>query len=184
MSPRRRIAAFPSALVAAAFLVAVGSPAPLRGASRPTDWRKPLTPYESAAAERAKAGAAQRLESPECQKLLTDFRDRQGAPLADRLTAWQMTASDYVRQLPFLDGASVPLCAKEMVRLVTVAGALQVYVCPGGPGRLNSHFSSVQAETPARAEAMVIHVMLHTLGLGENPPSTFEITERVRRRCR
>jgi hypothetical protein len=31
---------------------------------------------------------------------------------------------------------------------------------------------------------MVIHEMLHTLGLGEDPPSSFEITERVRRRCR
>jgi hypothetical protein len=31
---------------------------------------------------------------------------------------------------------------------------------------------------------MVIHEMLHTLGLGENPPSTFEITARVRDRCR
>jgi hypothetical protein len=30
---------------------------------------------------------------------------------------------------------------------------------------------------------MVIHEMLHTLGLGENPPSTFEITERVKQRC-
>jgi hypothetical protein len=26
--------------------------------------------------------------------------------------------------------------------------------------------------------------MLHTLGLGENPPSSFEITQRVRDRCR
>jgi hypothetical protein len=31
---------------------------------------------------------------------------------------------------------------------------------------------------------MVIHEMLHTLGLGENPPTTLEITERVRARCR
>jgi hypothetical protein len=30
---------------------------------------------------------------------------------------------------------------------------------------------------------MIIHEMMHTLGLGENPPTTFEITERVMARC-
>jgi hypothetical protein len=39
-------------------------------------------------------------------------------------------------------------------------------------------------ENPTLAEAMVIHEMLHTLGLGENPPTTFEITDRVMARCR
>jgi hypothetical protein len=184
MSPRSRITQVPSALTTALLVATFGAPGPVRAASKSTDWRKPLSAYESAAAERAKAGAAQRLESLACQKLLADFRDRDGVPLAEKLAAWQMSAADYVRQLPFFDGASVPLCGKERVRLVAVPGAHQVYVCPGGPGRLNSHFSAVQAETPALADAMVIHEMLHTLGLGENPPSTFEITERVRQRCR
>ena len=39
-------------------------------------------------------------------------------------------------------------------------------------------------KNPTLAEAMVIHEMLHTLGLGENPPTTFEITDRVLSRCR
>ena len=30
---------------------------------------------------------------------------------------------------------------------------------------------------------MVIHEMLHTLGLGENPPAPSEITRRVNDRC-
>jgi len=29
----------------------------------------------------------------------------------------------------------------------------------------------------------IIHEMLHTLGLGENPPSSREITQRVNERC-
>jgi hypothetical protein len=33
------------------------------------------------------------------------------------------------------------------------------------------------------AEAVIIHEMLHTLGLGENPPSSTEITFRVLNRC-
>jgi len=32
--------------------------------------------------------------------------------------------------------------------------------------------------------AVFIHEMLHTLGLGENPPSTQEITGRVLLQCR
>jgi hypothetical protein len=95
-----------------------------------------------------------------------------------------MNAAEYARQLPFLDGGSVPLCGRKSVRLVTIPGALQVFVCPGGTGQLNSHFALVEAQSPSLAESMVIHEVLHTLGLGENPPSTFEITERVRDRCR
>jgi hypothetical protein len=33
------------------------------------------------------------------------------------------------------------------------------------------------------AEVYVIHEMLHTLGLGENPPSSQEITQAVVKRC-
>jgi len=33
------------------------------------------------------------------------------------------------------------------------------------------------------ARAVVIHEALHSLGLGENPPSSLEITARVRARC-
>jgi hypothetical protein len=32
-------------------------------------------------------------------------------------------------------------------------------------------------------ENALIHEMLHTLGLGENPPSSPEITKRVNERC-
>jgi hypothetical protein len=35
-----------------------------------------------------------------------------------------------------------------------------------------------------KAQAIVIHEALHTLGLGENPPSSAEITARVLASCR
>jgi hypothetical protein len=60
----------------------------------------------------------------------------------------------------------------------------RVFACPASVGRLNIRLSRNEFESGFLAEAMVIHEMLHTLGLGENPPSTFEITERVRQRCR
>ena len=68
--------------------------------------------------------------------------------------------------------------------MATTPGLPSVFVCPAGPGRLNSRLSRIELESGSRAEAMVIHEMLHTLGLGENPPTTFEITDRVRERCR
>jgi len=42
----------------------------------------------------------------------------------------------------------------------------------------------VQRSEPGVAESLVIHEVLHTLGLGENPPASVEITRRVEARCR
>jgi hypothetical protein len=67
--------------------------------------------------------------------------------------------------------------------MATIPGAPRVFVCPAG-GKVTSRLSRMEFESGSLAEAMVIHEMLHTLGLGENPPSTFEITDRVRARCR
>jgi hypothetical protein len=41
----------------------------------------------------------------------------------------------------------------------------------------------LQRSQPAAAANRAIHEMLHTLGLGENPPTTSEITRRVEMRC-
>ena len=184
MSPRSRKAQGPSVLAAALLVTSVATPAALHASPRRFEAPKPLRSYEAAAVERSLEGAALRLESPKCQKLLTDFADAKGRPLTEKLGNRGMSAAEYIRQLPFQDGSTVPLCGKKSVRLAGVQGTLPVFVCPGGPGQLNSAFSQVQAENPSFAEAMVIHEMLHTLGLGENPPSTFEITEKVRERCR
>ena len=68
--------------------------------------------------------------------------------------------------------------------MAVTPGVPRVFVCPDGAGRINSRLSRVEFQSGSLAEAMVIHEMLHTLGLGENPPTTFEITERIRERCR
>ena len=144
---------------------------------------RPLSSFDAAAVERAKSGAAQRLRGPECVKLLTDFRDSEGRTLDRRLETWVMSAADYVHMIPFVDGFARPICQQSSVALVTTAGRALVCVCPAGAGALNSRFAKLQLENPALAEIMIIHEMLHTLGLGENPPSSFEITEQVMRRC-
>jgi hypothetical protein len=116
-------------------------------------------------------------------QLLADFQDRAGRTLAQNLEAWGVAAAEYVRMIPFLDGSANPGCQRREVDLQTTPGLPPVFVCPAGVATPNSRFAAVQARTPALAEAMVIHEMLHTLGLGENPPSSLEITERVRARC-
>jgi hypothetical protein len=51
-----------------------------------------------------------------------------------------------------------------------------VYVCSGV-------FRGQLQHRPADAEAVLIHEALHTLGLGENPPTPRAIQDRVRARC-
>jgi hypothetical protein len=145
----------------------------------------PLSSWDIAALERARAGAIRRLRVPECQKVLSDFTDPQGRTLLANLEPWQRTPSEYLQSaITFLDGSRLENCRKGTVMLVTSRGQLPIFVCPAGGSTLGSRFARVQIETPALAEVMVIHEMLHTLGLGENPPTTFEITDRVMARCR
>jgi hypothetical protein len=144
----------------------------------------PINAHDVAVVERVRAGAAARLGQAECRKVLGDFQDRSGRTLEQNLQPFGMSPSEYLSRLSFVDGSRLPACQVPSVTMATMAGVLQVFVCPAGRGRLNSRLARVEADSRSLAEAMVIHEMLHTLGLGENPPSTFEITNRVRERCR
>ncbi len=143
----------------------------------------PLNAFDQGVIERLRARAAARLEEPECGRLLTDFKDRRGRTLRENLEPLGLSASEYLRRIAFLDGTALPRCRRLDVVMTTAPGLPRVFVCPAD-GQLNSRLSRIEFRSGSLAEAMVIHEMLHTLGLGENPPSTFEITERVRDRCR
>ena len=164
-------------LTTGALLSAAGSAqaesAPMR--PRRTALNRPLNGFDAATVERAKAGAARKLRDPECMKLLTDFHDGQGRPLQEALEKWGVGAAEYLQMIPFLDGASQTLCRWSKVDLVTSPGVPRVFVC--------AQFAVTQIREPWMAEHVVIHEMLHTLGLGENPPSSVEITQRVKGRC-
>ena len=179
MSSRFRIVAITTLFGIGAPLLAPCADAPTRGASRTNG----LNRHDHAVVQRLKSGAAQRLRNPECRKLLSEFRDREGRTLHENLEAWGLTAAEYLLRLPFVDGSHVGLCRRSSVQLAATPGIPQVLVCPAS-GVPMSRLGRVERGDSALAEAMVIHEMLHTLGLGENPPSTFEITERVRDRCR
>ena len=135
-----------------------------------------LTAFDAGAVERARAGAVRRLESERCRKLFTDFTDTEGRTLQRNLEEWGASPAEYVGLIPFLDGSRHPLCRKTTIALVASPGVRRVYVCKA--------FADFQLRQPGVAESMVIHEILHTLGLGENPPTSMEITQRVEARCR
>jgi hypothetical protein len=116
-----------------------------------------------------------RLREPGCQALLDELRDAEGRPLSARLAAFGVPADQYLAMIPFLDGTGRPLCKGGQSQLLTVRGVARVVVC-------QPFLQTVDRER-VTAEVYVIHEMLHTLGLGENPPSSQEITQRVKRQC-
>ena len=139
-----------------------------------------LTGWDARAVETARAGALRRLERDECRKLFTDFTDAQGRTLQQNLEEWTASPAEYVGLVPFVDGSSQASCRNGKTALVASPGVRRVFVC--------RPFADVQLRQPGVAESMVIHEILHTLGLGEAPqksaPTSLEITQRVEARCR
>jgi hypothetical protein len=171
MSPRSSLAVRLSGAVALATLAFSADSARAAG-------RRPvltLSGVDAKVVERAREGASRRLADGTCLKLLSDFKDGQGRPLTKGLEPWGVPASEYLRMLPFLRGDNMARCRSGEGVLLTTPGVPRVYVC--------SSFTRLQIQDPRLAEAMVIHEMLHTLGLGEDPPSSTEITARVLGRC-
>jgi len=127
--------------------------------------------------ERAILGAQVRLDRPGCRQVFTDFTDASGQPLLATLDATGLRAADYVvERVWFVDGSDTPQCLKATeTAAFTEAGSKVVHVCA-------SRFAKLAHQTTA-AEVLIIHELLHTLGLGENPPSSAEITHRVTSRC-
>ena len=126
----------------------------------------------------AVAGARTRLERPECQRVLTDFHDSDGRPLADRLAATKVPVGDYLMErVWFVDGQLSDICRRDLgTAAFTVPGHQVIRVCA-------PRFAQKFAHQTVAAELIVIHELLHTLGLGENPPSSRDITQQVMRRC-
>ena len=130
--------------------------------------------------ERAIVNAARRLVDPECERVLSDFRDNSGRPLLTSLEARGVSAGEFLlRWLRFVDGSDQSFCHGPHDRVAfTSPGTYVIYICGANP-----HAVATFSATSPNAEAVVIHEMLHALGLGENPPTSSEITQRVLSRC-
>src|SRR5262245_25705709 len=128
------------------------------------------------AVERALQGADQRLAKPACRQVLADFQDTTGESLRARIDAQGVSERAYLRRIVFAEDRHLRSCRSKDTLAATNPGSRVVFVCP-------SAFARAVSANPEHAEATLIHEMLHTLGLGENPPTSQEITARVLARC-
>jgi hypothetical protein len=125
---------------------------------------------------KALAEAAESLSRPECGRVLSELRDQNGRPLQENLDATGLDARAYMLgKIFFYDGASEGVCRSSRAVAVTEPGIRVVKLCP--------RFSRLRGR-PDHVRALLIHEALHTLGLGENPPSSASITDEVLRHCR
>ena len=120
----------------------------------------------------ARQGARERLGRPECQAVLADFRDSSGRRLDEVLRASGRTAQEQLDRLVFRSGFGRPFCGRSALAATNV-GSNVVFVC----------FRQLTALPRGAQEAVLIHEMLHSLGLGENPPESVAITAQVLKRC-
>lgn len=122
-------------------------------------------------AESAVRAASTRIAAGGCRGLLSEFADQHGQPLETRLAALQMSLEEYLQAVVFVDGRGHRLCQGPVA--VTMPGSRVVYLCGG-----------LTRESPSDAWVTILHEVLHSLGLGENPPTPAFIADRVRARCR
>jgi hypothetical protein len=133
--------------------------------------------FDAGTVQRSLDRARGRLERPHCQRLFTDFQDASGRPLQDALDRSGLSGAEHLGTLLFYDGGGQPRCGGPRTLAFTFTGSHVVFVCP-------QLFVAAARRDPLLADAALIHESLHSLGLGENPPTSSEITSRVISRCR
>jgi hypothetical protein len=132
--------------------------------------RKYPDPVARGAAVAALNAASSRLAGEHCRQILTDFEQFTSLPLQDRLLTLSVDIETSPTLISVLDGSRHPVCAKAVLAFTT-RGSRVVGVCV-------EELKRTSREHPEYLIAAMIHEILHTLGLGENPPSSREITKR------
>jgi hypothetical protein len=175
-----RLAARPAALLLA------GSAFTAAGTDPSTVLREQITSNvriseasRAAAVRKAVRGAFDSLGDSDCQRIFSDFSDASGQKLQERLDALGETGQSYLGLVLFYDGSHLRACRSSMeqgISAITAPGSRVVYIC-------SQTFSEGKRSRPFYPEAVIIHETLHSLGLGENPPTSAEITWRVFSRC-
>jgi hypothetical protein len=137
-----------------------------------------MTGPASAIIRQAVNGAIRRLEErPSCVRLFSDFQSPDGVSLADHLAGLSVTPTQYLTALRFVDGDALSRCHVMGGPIAFTAQAHRViYVC-------TNHFVSMYGRNRVYAEIVVIHELLHAAGLGENPPSSEQISRAAFARC-
>jgi hypothetical protein len=166
------------AVVAALLSVALATPAGGIAAPLPAaaSLQVALPSQAGMAVRRALLSVRRRLATAPCRSVLTDFSAGEGRSLEAVLRELGRSPEAHLDSLLFRDGSTRPRCASQSILAFTNVGGDTVYVCA-------RQFHRVAERDPAAADVVLIHEALHTLGLGENPPSSGEINARVALRC-
>jgi hypothetical protein len=120
----------------------------------------------------ARQGAKERLADPACLAVLTDFTTVTGRRLDEELRATGRSAQEQMDRLILESGMGREECRGGR-QAYTRIGSSTVWICPRAFTLLH----------PREREAVLIHEMLHSLLLGENPPTSVAITAQVLKRC-
>jgi hypothetical protein len=129
-------------------------------------------PIARFALERAARGAMDRLERPRCRAVLSDFRDASGRTIQENLDLLGETPRSYLARITFTETLDRRRCKSPGVLAVTSIGGREVFIC-------SPQFWQAYRNDASRVEALLIHEMMHTLGLGENPPTSADINTQV-----
>ena len=128
------------------------------------------------AVQRSVEGAATRLARPGCQDVFADFTDAVGQRLSTTLVARGKSPAEAFGVLRFFDDAAAPQCRAGATLAFTRVGSPLIRLC-------GLQFKDRFQQNRTTTEIIVIHEFLHTLGLGENPPTSDAITKQVAVRC-
>jgi hypothetical protein len=157
-----------------ALLVSVLVWAPAAGAEGDQGTRVLIPGQTGVMVRHALLGAKHRLEHPACAELLAEFHASDGLPLTAHIL---LTPSEYLSSLWFVDGDDDRSCRTSGAPIAfTAPGHPVIFVC-------SSHFARKYLQNQFYAEVILIHEMLHAAGLGENPPSSNQISRATMARC-
>ena len=107
---------------------------------------------------------------------LATGRTTAAALVEESLAATGQELPTYLESVLFFDGRATQPCSNRQVLAWTTPGSRAVSICW-------DQFASLQRGRTGDAANLLIHEALHTLGLGEGPPDSREITARVQARC-
>ena len=126
---------------------------------------------------RAVDGAARRLASPECQRVLTDFTDPEGRTLAENLARLGKTPIEFFNSLYLWEDRETPRCLHRGTLAFTAPGQVVIRIC-------SRRFKEVALEQPRFGDAVLIHGCCTRWGWARTRRAAATSRSRCWHRCR